>query len=144
MTIYENDMFSKSNKASVYIFIFNDKKELLLQLRSAKDDSFPLHYDYSAAGGVEAGESVETAAHRELMEELGVQATLVYIGEDEYDGEKMYLFKTQLNDGFNLGEEVDSVKFVAIPEIFQMIVEKKKFHPDFLYVFKKLFKSLDK
>ncbi|APD49715.1 NUDIX domain-containing protein [Francisella hispaniensis] len=140
MKTSEKTTFAKSVKASVCIFIFNDKEKLLLQLRSANDDSFPLHYDYSAAGEVEVGESIETAAHRELMEELGVKAPLTYIGEDEYDGEKMYLFKAQLNDGFNLGMEVDLIKFASISEIFQMITDKEKFHPDFLYVFKKLFK----
>jgi len=130
---------TKKIEASAYIFIFNDKEELLLQLRSAKEDSYPLHYDYSAAGGIEEGEDPETAAHRELMEELGVKASLTYLGDNEYQGEKMYLFRTILNEGFNPGDEVESVKFVAVSEIHEMIENKEKFHPDFVYIFKKLF-----
>lgn len=61
--------------ASSYIFVFNKKDELLLQLRSKDEASYPLHYDFSAAGEIEKSEDPKTAAHRELMEELGIQAS---------------------------------------------------------------------
>lgn len=128
-----------NNNASAYIFIYNEKGEMLLQLRAADDYSYPLHYDFSAAGGIEPGEDHETAAHRELKEELGVETELTYIGEDEYEGETMYLYKGVLSDGFNPGEEVEDIRFASTSEIAEMIEAGEKFHPEFVYLFKKMF-----
>ncbi len=129
----------KSKKASVYIFIFNDRGELLLQLRVASDDDYPLHWDFSAAGHVEPGESPDEAANRELMEELGIETPLSYTSEDDYQGEATYLYKGLTSTGFNPGSEVESIKFTSILEIQNMIEAKEKFHPEFLYLFNKLF-----
>ena len=126
-------------KASAYIFIFNQKNELLLQLRSSQDDSYPLHYDCSAAGGIHEGEDPELAAKRELKEELGVEADLTFLREDEYEGAKMYIYVTRVSGGFNIGKEVESVKFASFKEINEMIENKEKFHPEFPYLFRRLF-----
>lgn len=50
----------------------NDRIQLLLQKRSADKDSYPLCWDTSSAGHLDAGESFDHAAIRELGEELGV------------------------------------------------------------------------
>ncbi|MFC4098648.1 NUDIX hydrolase [Paenibacillus xanthanilyticus] len=55
----------------------------LFQLRHPGKDTFPLHYDITAAGHLSAGETYEEAS-REIEEELGVSApfeTLVPLGE---------------------------------------------------------------
>ena len=52
----------------------NDKKELLLQKRSATKKSHPNCWDISGAGHIRAGESVIEGAIRELKEELGIEA----------------------------------------------------------------------
>ena len=49
--------------------------EALLQRRSPEKDSFPNQLDTSSAGHVTAGDEPETAALRELGEELGIRAT---------------------------------------------------------------------
>lgn len=51
----------------------NDKKELLLQKRSATKKSHPNFWDISGAGHIRAGETVTEGAIRELKEELGVE-----------------------------------------------------------------------
>ena len=57
---------------SVHIFISNSRGELFLQKRSPRKDQYPEHWDSSAAGHLNPGESPEIAAHRELGEELGL------------------------------------------------------------------------
>ena len=54
----------------------NGRIQLLLQKRSADKDSYPLCWDTSAAGHLDAGESFDSAAIRELWEELGVTGSI--------------------------------------------------------------------
>ena len=62
---------------AVHLFVHTKKGDLILQKRSHLKDKHPCVWDSSAAGHVDAGESYEEAAHRELAEELGIQeATL--------------------------------------------------------------------
>jgi ADP-ribose pyrophosphatase YjhB (NUDIX family) len=57
---------------AVSIFVFNSAGQLLMQLRSATKDEYPSCWTSSCSGHVDAGEDYDTAAHRELMEELGL------------------------------------------------------------------------
>ena len=61
---------------AVHILLFNHKNELFLQKRSRLKDRHPCLWDSSAAGHVDAGETYDEAAARELQEELGVTAPL--------------------------------------------------------------------
>lgn len=56
----------------VRIMLEDASGRLLLQKRSAQKDIYPGCWDHSAAGHVDAGEDYETAAYRELEEELGI------------------------------------------------------------------------
>jgi len=58
---------------AVHMFVFNKRKELFLQKRSRLKDNHPGVWDSSAAGHLNAGESYESTAVREIEEELGVQ-----------------------------------------------------------------------
>jgi 16S rRNA (adenine1518-N6/adenine1519-N6)-dimethyltransferase len=67
---------------AVHIFVFNKRREVLLQLRSRFKDKHPGVWDSSSAGHIDAGESYATSAARELEEELGItEASLVEIGK---------------------------------------------------------------
>lgn len=57
---------------AVHLFVFTKKRCLVLQKRSYLKDRHPGVWDSSAAGHVDAGESYEDAARRELKEELGL------------------------------------------------------------------------
>lgn len=70
--------------AAVNIFIVNSQNEVLQQRRAADKDSYPNMWDLSCGGHVATGEDYETAAVRELEEELGVVVkpeNLMKIGE---------------------------------------------------------------
>ena len=62
---------------TAHIWIIRKKEasyEVLLQKRSANKDSFPLMYDTSSAGHIQAGDEPLESALRELFEELGIRA----------------------------------------------------------------------
>ena len=63
------------NHRAVHVFLFNPEGLLFVQKRSAAKDTFPLCYDSSASGHLLAGEGYDSAAVRELQEELGLQMT---------------------------------------------------------------------
>ncbi len=62
----------KLRHRAVHILVFDLQDRLLMQLRSASKDEFPLCYTSSASGHLGAGETYAAAAVRELAEELGI------------------------------------------------------------------------
>ena len=66
---------------AVHIFVFNKRGDLFLQKRSRWKDAHPSRWDSSAAGHLNAGQTYDETAARELKEELGVEAPLKVIGE---------------------------------------------------------------
>jgi isopentenyl-diphosphate delta-isomerase len=57
----------------VFIWIYNSKCEVLLQLRSKDKKTFPNVWDVSVAGHISAGETPLDAALREIEEEVGIR-----------------------------------------------------------------------
>ncbi len=110
--------------------------DLLLQRRSAEKESFPLCYDTSAAGHVIAGDSWEESAHRELLEELGIDAKpeeLGYAGffdtgdiVKEFNGHPfhdreisaVFVYREEIDAALLQlqKEEVDSVRWIGYEE----------------------------
>ena len=70
--IHQNKLLHRS----AHILVFNSKKELFLQKRALCKDESPGLWDTSSAGHVDAGESYDDCAHRELLEELDLKAVL--------------------------------------------------------------------
>jgi isopentenyldiphosphate isomerase len=66
--IHENGLWH----AAAHVWIYNSRGEMLLQLRAKDKDSFPGLLDISAAGHIDAGETPEVAAAREVQEEIGL------------------------------------------------------------------------
>lgn len=58
---------------TVHVWVINSDKEILMQKRSAKKDTYPNLWSISVAGHVRAGEDSIKAALRELKEELGIK-----------------------------------------------------------------------
>lgn len=124
---------------STYILVFNTQGALYVQKRTLTKDVFPGYYDPAAGGVVQAGESYEESAARELAEEMGI-----------YDVPLTHLFTFYFADAHTRvwgavfhcmydgpivlqEEEVESGAFVPIAEILQR-AEHEPFTPDGLYV----------
>lgn len=121
---------------TAHIWIMNDKKELLLQKRSATKKSHPNCWNISAAGHIRAGESVINGAIRELKEELGVEtkeSELQYIvtikstkNPKNMEFGYVYLLKcnNQVEEYIFEDNEVSEVKYVYFEELEKMVEER--------------------
>lgn len=66
---------------AVQICVFDESGRVWLQQRGRQKDSYPLYWDFGATGHVDPGESYETAARRELREELGIEAEPAFVAK---------------------------------------------------------------
>lgn len=69
------------------ILIFNKKKHLLIQRRSASKLLWPLYWSNSVCSHPRAGESYEEAARRRLDEEVGLKTPLQLLYKFHYQAE---------------------------------------------------------
>ncbi len=126
---------------AVHIFVFNSRRELLLQKRSALKDEYPLCYTSSASGHLNAGESYESAAPRELQEELGLAVPLEWLMKfpagPETSQEHTVLYRTTTDAPPRIDpDEIDAVAFHSLEEIAARIArEPQAFSPCFVTLF---------
>jgi isopentenyl-diphosphate delta-isomerase len=66
------------------LLIFNDRGELLLQQRAAAKRLWPLYWSNSCCSHPRRSESMETAIHRRLHEELGLRCPLQFLFKFQY------------------------------------------------------------
>jgi isopentenyl-diphosphate delta-isomerase len=66
------------------LFIFNDKKELLIQRRSRQKPLWPIFWANSVCSHPRKGEDYDTAVHRRLKEELGIETHLHFLYKFQY------------------------------------------------------------
>ncbi len=69
------------------LLIFNGNGELLLQQRSAAKRLWPLYWSNSCCSHPRRAESMETAVHRRLMEELGLACPLHFLFKFQYQAQ---------------------------------------------------------
>ena len=107
---------------AVHIFVFNSRGELLVHQRSATKDECPLLYTSSASGHLHAGEDYETAARRELAEELSLHSSIEFLNklpagpETSYEHSALYRTTTDETPTF-LAEEILSGDYYPLPTI---------------------------
>lgn len=133
---------------TIHLWLYTTKGEILLQQRSHKKIIFPLLWDVSAAGHIDAGESFVEAALRETEEELGLKLeskNLTKIGtflhETSYadgkiqDNEFHQVFIAELNVPLKeliLQEsEVEAVKLVSFDE-FETLLKNSESNNHFV------------
>lgn len=123
------------------VFVFDSQGRLLLQMRSATKDEYPLCYTSSASGHLDSGESYEEAAVRELHEELGLASPLEYLGKlpagPETANEHSALYRTVTDEVPTFHpEEIESGEYFELETIDEMIAETPdKFAPPFRELF---------
>ncbi len=97
--VHDNDLIHRA----VHVLVFNKNHDCLLQKRSMLKDRHPGVWDSSAAGHLDAGEDYESAARRELSEELGINdARLIHVGNlppGEQTGYEHVAIYAALQDG---------------------------------------------
>ncbi len=109
------------------IFIFNDKKELLLQKRSKAKLLWPLFWSNSACSHPWVGEAFNETVRIRLMEELGIKAPLRFLFKFQYqaryrdvgsENEICSVFIGKTNETIRPNKhEIDDWKFIGISEL---------------------------
>jgi isopentenyl-diphosphate Delta-isomerase len=69
------------------LLIFNDQGELLLQQRGPAKRLWPLYWSNSCCSHPRRSESLETAIHRRLREELGISCLLRFLFKFRYQAQ---------------------------------------------------------
>lgn len=126
---------------AVSIFVLKSDGRLLLQLRSDSKDQYPGCYTSSASGHVDSGEDYETAAVRELREELSLEGPIAYLAkfpagpETAFEFSVLYQLVTDVEPVLDPGE-IAGAEFLPLKQIASMIEESPgKFTPPFRVMF---------
>ncbi|MEE0932823.1 MAG: NUDIX domain-containing protein [Clostridium sp.] len=115
----------------VHVCIFNSQGEMLIQQRQPFKSSWPNMWDVTVGGSAISGDTSQSAAEREVYEEIGYKLSLDGIRpaltinfEDGFDD--MYLIKKdiEISDLYLQYEEVKAVKWASKEEILKMIDEE--------------------
>ena len=116
----------------IHVCVFNSKTEMLIQKRQITKRADPGKWDFSARGSVLKDETSQEGAHRELLEEIGIdynfnseRAKFTINSEKIFDD--YYLIKKDIN--LNIlklqKEEVECVKWASKDEIIELIDENQ-------------------
>ncbi len=136
----------------IAVFIINDKKQVLLQKRNSNKRYNPNKWAL-CAGHVDAGESLENAALRELNEEVGINASInelkpfgnreLAISTSNSHFTYFYYIKSNLNENEYIiqEEELSEVKWFNLDKVIEMIKSKNPnivFDENVIYLFEEL------
>ncbi len=133
------------------VFVFNSKKELLLQQRASEKMLWPLYWTNTCCSHPKEGESYQEAGERRLKEEFGFTCPLKYIGKFQYQvnykdiGSENELCSVLVGDydgEINVDEkEIASYKWVDLEKIKKDVLENSNsYTPWFKMELDKFFK----
>lgn len=112
----------------VHCCIFNSKGEMLIQRRQDFKAGWSGMWDLTCGGSAISGENSQTAARRELLEEIGIdidfsKSKAMTIDFGEYYFDDFYIVKSdvQLSELKLQEEEVAEAKWASEAEILDMI-----------------------
>jgi isopentenyl-diphosphate delta-isomerase type 1 len=124
---------------AVHIFVFNSSGDIFLQRRSLTKDSAPGKWVSSCSGHVDSGEDYETAALRELGEEIGLYDPLQFqpvfkeAACAPTGNEFVWVYTCRSDGPFVLDpEEVSEGKWIDLDALERWILEKPR---DFAWSF---------
>ncbi|MFC7687088.1 NUDIX domain-containing protein [Ureibacillus sp. GCM10028918] len=116
----------------IHICIFNSNGDMLIQQRQPFKEGWPNMWDLTVGGSAIAGDTSQTAAQRELYEELGLNIDLQQIRphltinfENGFDDIYLIEKNVQLHTLTLQYEEVQNVKWASKKEILTMIKDGK-------------------
>lgn len=133
---------------AAYILVFNSSGDLFCHKRTLDKDVYPGYFDVAAGGVVLAGESYDTAAERELEEELGIQnAPLTplfdFFHTDSTSRVWGRAYRCTHDGKLRLQkEEIESGRFCRVADILKS-AESDPYTPDGLYVLKRYLHGAD-
>jgi isopentenyldiphosphate isomerase len=120
----------------IRVILEDGSGNMLLQKRSQNMTTYPGRWSDSTSGHVDVGESYETAAIRELAEELGLQNVKLtevgYYKSQNADGWRELnrfnkIFKGQISRNQPLKlqkDEVEAIKWLSLIEVKRLIAER--------------------
>ena len=129
---------------TAHVWFYTNEGHILLAQRAATKTICPLLWDVSVAGHVDAGETIEEAAIRETLEEIGLTISendLLKIGvfpcfqtyengivDNEFHHTYIVVLQVDLNKLTPQKGEVEGLKLVAISEFEDLLKFKEKHH----------------
>lgn len=115
---------------AVHILVFDHSGHVCLQKRSQNKDINPGAWDTSAAGHVDFGESYESAAVRELREELGISSIepLISIGRldacEQTGWEFVQVFAIKAKRDLSPApEEIEMLQWVSLEDLGRLLID---------------------
>lgn len=112
----------------VHVCIFNSNGEMLIQQRQPFKSGWSNMWDITVGGSAVSGETSQTAAERELFEEIGLKINLQNLQPHltinfDVGFDDIYLIEkdVNINDLVLQYEEVQRVKWASLDEIFEKI-----------------------
>lgn len=133
-------------RLSCFVWIINDKDEILIQQRLATAKKCPNMWE-TASGGAIAGDDGVQGALRELEEELGIVADkndLRFIGSYARINDFVEVFLLKKNIDINSlklqTDEVQAAKWVSIPE-FEKIIKNGLASDTGYFIFKEYYEK---
>ena len=123
-----DELSDNENHIAMHVAIFNSKGEMLLQRRSMKKQDDPGKWDFSSRGSILMGETSQDGAHRETLEELGIDYDFSNIKPvftmkypNVFDDYFIVKIDIDINDIVIQKEELDSVMWATEDKIIDLI-----------------------
>ena len=151
---YESERKCHDGKGIIHrafsIFIFNDKKQLLIQQRSKFKRLWPLYWSNTCCSHPRSNEGYKESAERRLKEELGISCKLEYLYKFKYkakyknmgsENEICAVLIGKSNDTITINpKEIADYEWIDLNELRRDIEQNpKKYTPWFKIEVKKLF-----
>ncbi|MFQ6125815.1 MAG: NUDIX hydrolase [Candidatus Heimdallarchaeota archaeon] len=130
------------------ILVFNSLDQLFVHKRTATKDVFPGFYDIAVGGVVETGETYETAAKRELAEEVGItDVELEFLFKVHYESPHhkcvTATYSCEYDGPLTLQtEEIEHGWFLDLEHV-KTFITQKQVCPDSLVVFERFLQYIE-
>ena len=112
----------------VHICVFNSAGQLLIQQRQPFKEGWPNLWDVTVGGAVQAGETSQEGAHRELLEEVGLDTDFTGMAPDitstftgGFDDTYILHMDPDLAALHLQESEVQAVRWAGLQEVLSMI-----------------------